>query len=78
MDIPCMNQPVRHGIRTHAERPPFFRDGLRETDHSGFGSGVVGLADVPVQAAGGGDVDDGAVFLLVWLWVEEDGGRVNR
>jgi len=52
-------------VCTNAElRTPFFRDGLGETGHAGFGETVVCLAGVAVGAGRGGDVDDAAWFAV--------------
>ena len=62
-DEPSVNETERNAVGTNVELTPLLRDSLRETENGGLGSGVVRLADVPVQARGRGDIDDGAVLL---------------
>jgi hypothetical protein len=40
---------VGNGIRTDTERPPFFRNGLSEAHDSRLCSGIVCLANIPMQ-----------------------------
>lgn len=62
-----MDKSERDGVGTDTEGSPFFGDGFGETNDGSFGSGVVGLADVPVKTGSRGDVDDGAVLAFVSL-----------
>lgn len=55
------NAPERDGVAPDAERSPLLGDRLGKTDDTSLGGGVVGLADVAVQAGDGRDVDDRAV-----------------
>ena len=64
-----MDQPERDRVSAYAVRAPLLRDGLGEADDGCFRGGVVGLADVAVQAGGGGDVDYGPVFAVFRLGV---------
>jgi hypothetical protein len=66
---PGMDQPERDRVSTDAVRAPLLRDGLGEADDGCFRGGVIGLADVAVQAGGGGDVDYGPVFAVFRLGV---------
>ena len=59
---PCLDKAERDGVRAHAERTPLLADRLRETDDGGLGRGVVGLADVPVEAGCRRNVNDRAVL----------------
>jgi hypothetical protein len=60
---PGVDEPVRDGVRADVERAPLLRDGLREADDGGLRRGVVGLADVPVQAARRRHLQDAPVLL---------------
>lgn len=62
-----MDETKGNGVSADTERTPLFRDGLGHAQNGGFGSGVVGLADVAVETGGRGDVDDGAVLGVVGL-----------
>lgn len=55
------NAPERDGVAPNTERSPLLGDRLSETDDTSLGGGVVGLADVTMQAGDGRDVDDRAV-----------------
>ena len=55
------NAPERNGVAPNTKRSPLLGDRLGETDDTSLGGGVVGLADVAVQAGDGRDVDDRAV-----------------
>lgn len=70
-----MDQAKGDSVGADAERAPLLCDGLGETEYGGLCSGVVGLANVSVQAGRGGDVDDGAVLALFRLYFESRGGR---
>lgn len=53
--------PERDSVAANTERSPLLGDRLGKTDNTCLGSGVVGLADIAVQAGDGRYVDDRAV-----------------
>jgi hypothetical protein len=57
-----MHEPKGNCIGAHAIHAPLLRDGLCDAKDGGLRSCIVHLADVTVEARGGGDIDDGAVF----------------
>lgn len=65
--LPGVNQTKGDSVGTNTERTPLLGDGLCETNNSRLRSSVVGLANISVQARGGGDIDDGAVLTLFGL-----------
>jgi len=62
-----MNQPKRDRVSPHTKRTPFLANGLCQTNNGRLSSCIVSLADVTVEAACRGNVNDGAVFALVGL-----------
>jgi hypothetical protein len=63
---PCQNVSESNCVCADTECwTPFLCDCLCETGDTGFGEGVVGLAGVAVEAAGGGNVDDVSWFAIL-------------
>lgn len=52
---------IGHSVGANVESAPFLRDSFSEAGHGRLRSGIVGLADVAVEACDGGNVDDGTV-----------------
>jgi len=51
-------------VAADAETSPLLGNGLGHAEDAHLGGGVVDLADIAVETAGGGDVDDAAVISL--------------
>jgi hypothetical protein len=75
---PGVDEPVRDGVRADVERAPLLRDGLREADDGGLRRGVVGLADVPVQAARRRHLQDAPVLLRLVACRRQPGAECAR
>jgi hypothetical protein len=55
---PCLDETKGDGVCTDAERTPLFCNGLCQADDGSFSSGVVGLADIAMEAGCRRDIDD--------------------
>lgn len=60
--IPSVHKTIGNGVRADTEWSPFFRDGLSETHDSSLCSGIINLANVPMETGYRRDVDDRTVF----------------
>jgi hypothetical protein len=60
--IPSVHKTIGNGVRADTEWSPFFRDGLSETHDSSLCSGIIDLANVPMETGYRRYVDDGTVF----------------